>query len=262
MLTIYFSGTGNTKYIAELFSHKMNTKCLSIEDNANFSEEIKLHDTVAFCYPIYGSRVPRIMRDFVAKYTSELTGKKIVILVTQLLFSGDGARAFTDLFEKDTITVIYAEHFNMPNNICNFALKRTSPKRIQQYVRKAEKKMVKICQDIQRGIVVKRGFSSFSQMLGNFQGKKWQGSNEQKDGNKAKPPIEIRAKCDVKIHEGCTACNICVSICPMKNLENVQNEIKQKNDCTICYRCVNRCSQKAITVWIHDKPKWQYKGLG
>ena len=67
MLTLYFSGTGNTMYVAELFSRKMNAKCFSIEDAVDFSAEIKAQDTIVFCYPIYNSRVPRIMRIFVSK---------------------------------------------------------------------------------------------------------------------------------------------------------------------------------------------------
>ena len=68
MLTLYFSGTGNTKYVAELFSRKMSARCFSVEDDADFSVEIKAHETIAFCYPIYGSRVPLIMRLFTHKH--------------------------------------------------------------------------------------------------------------------------------------------------------------------------------------------------
>ena len=100
MLTLYFSGTGNTKYIAEEFSKLMDAKCISIEAEVDFTQEIKSHDCIAFCYPIYGSRVPRNMREFVAKHMSDLTGKKIIIFVTQAFLSGDGARVFTDMFWK------------------------------------------------------------------------------------------------------------------------------------------------------------------
>ena len=265
MLAIYFSGTGNTKHIAELFSQKMGANCLSIEADANFQTEIKAHDTIVFCYPIYGSRVPRIMREFVAKHMRELTGKKLVILVTQLLFSGDGARVFTDMFRAGTIEVIYAEHFNMPNNICNTPLLRQpGKKKIQKYLDKAEAKMTQTCQNIKDGIVVKRGFSGFSQMLGNVQGRIWQGDSRENRGNKnaSKSALELKVKSGVKIVKDCTLCGLCVSICPMKNLEVIKNTITQKNNCTVCYRCVNLCPHKAITVaMFHVKPKWQYQGV-
>ena len=80
MLMLYFSGTGNSKYIAERFCNVMNTHlpqtasagllahCCSIEEKIDFEQLIFSHETIGFCYPIYGSRVPRIMREFVRKY--------------------------------------------------------------------------------------------------------------------------------------------------------------------------------------------------
>lgn len=277
MLTIYFSATGNTKFIAELFSRKMDTNCLSIEDDVNFTDEIKANDIIAFCYPIYGSRVPRIMREFVAKYMNELTGKKLIIFVTQMMFSGDGARVFTDMFWDEAIEVIYAEHFSMPNNICNFPLlRKPSQRKIARYLSKAEIKMERVCQHIKDGVIVKRGFSRFSQLIGNIQGKPWQGNsiedygNHNKvgfNGNKSsqksnKNTVEQRAKNGVKVSKDCTVCNLCISLCPMRNLDNDNNEIKQNGNCIICYRCVNKCPHKAITVMMfHRKPKWQYEGI-
>ena len=222
----------------------MDAKCLSIEADTDFTSEIKSHDTIAFCYPIYGSRVPRIMREFVIKYMAELSGKKMVIIVTQWLFSGDGARVFTDMFWQDTIEVIYAEHFNMPNNINNTPfLRHTSKRKIEKYKRKAETKISRVCNDIRQGIVRKRGFSRFSQWLGNIQGKAWQGDSKDSDSSTG---IEHKARSGIKTHDGCTACSLCVNICPMNNLTNLGGAITQLDNCTVCYRCVNRCSQKAI----------------
>ena len=117
MLVLYFSGTGNTKYIAELFSEKMGAQCLSIEGGTDFDMAVAGHDIIAFCYPIYGSRVPLIMRGFVARHMAALKGKNLIIFATQLMFSGDGARVLCDLFPKGHIKVTYAEHFLMPNNV-------------------------------------------------------------------------------------------------------------------------------------------------
>jgi len=66
MLAIYFSGTGNTKFVANLFEKKIDAKCLSIEDDIDFDAEIRAASLIAVCYPVYGSRVPLIMRKFIA----------------------------------------------------------------------------------------------------------------------------------------------------------------------------------------------------
>ena len=262
MLTLYFSGTGNTEYVAELFSRKMNVKCFSIEEeDVDFTEEIKAHGTIAFCYPIYNSRVPRIMRIFVHEHMSVLVGKKIVILVTQQKFSGDGARVFTDLFESGAIEILYAEHFNLQQNMGNIpvwsALFRPTEKTNRRYIKKTETKMNIVCNNIKNGIVKKRGFSKMSEILGYIQGKPWQ-----RDTSVVAPTrLEKRLSEGVRIHEDCTACNLCVGICPMKNLQNHDGKIEHLNNCTLCCRCTNRCPQKAITVYIHRKPKWQYNGM-
>jgi len=259
VLTLYFSATGNTEYIARLFSRYMDAKCISIEADADFAHEIKNRDTIAFCYPIYGSRVPRNMREFVSEHMSGLKGKKIIILITQMVFSGDGARVFTDMFEDGAIEVIYAEHINMPNNVGNIpVLLKASNRGIQRKFKKAEAKILIICDNIKKGIVKKRGFSRFSQFLGSIQGKLWQGSS--KKIIPGKYSVEHRAKNGVKIHKECTNCGLCTQICPVKNLKQEQGRIVTKGNCIVCYRCVNRCPEKAITVMmLHIRPLWQYK---
>ena len=232
MIVIYFSGTGNTKYIAGLFSRRMGVECLSIEDDADFSALIAGYDTVVVCYPIYGSRVPLIMREFVSEHTAAFAGKKLAVFVTQATFSGDGARALCDLFPENHVDVIYAEHFYMPNNVCNFKLlRKNSDRNIRERLKRAEKRVDAVCRDIDAGIVKKKGFSALSRSLGKIQGGPWQGSS--KNAFAEEGSMEYRAKHCVKVD----------------------------GDCTVCYRCVNKCPQKAITVFFHDKPKWQYKGV-
>jgi hypothetical protein len=155
MICIYFSGTGNTEFIAKLFSQKMDISCFSIEEDVDFGDLFGKSDQVAICYPIYGSRVPLIMREFVAKYTDVLVEKKLIILVTQVTFSGDGARVLCDLFPAKP-QVIYAEHFFMPNNICNFSLlRKASAKSILARMKRADRMMDKVCRDIQSGTIKK-----------------------------------------------------------------------------------------------------------
>lgn len=249
MLMLYFSGTGNSKYIAETFCTGMNALCHSIEDKTEFNLLIEENEVIGFCFPTYGSRVPRIMREFVLSHINILKGKKLIIFCTQLMFSGDGARVLTDLLPKGHTEVIYAEHFNMPNNICNFPLfKVTNGEENRKYLSVADRKLKKVCYNIKKGIVRKRGFNFFSRCLGLIQGASF-------------PSIEAKSKSSARTDGDCNGCGICVKICPMNNLELVNKEVKQKDNCTLCYRCVNACPQKAITAFIHKKPVKQYKGI-
>lgn len=248
MLMLYFSGTGNSKYIAKQFAANMSADCHSIEENIDFTKLLSESDTVAVCYPIYGSCVPRIFREFVAQHTQSFAGKKLILFCTQMLFSGDGSRAFARLLPCLENQVIYAEHFRMPNNICNFWLFPVKDKERIRKKRAADRKLEQVCKDIQNGIVKRRGWNYFSTFLGKTQNLLW-------------PIIERNDRGSFTVDNDCNRCGLCVRCCPVQNLALTENGIQQKNNCILCYRCANICPKKAATVMLHTKPKRQYKGI-
>ena len=52
MVVIYFSGTGNSRFVAERLAEKMGAACHSIEEELDFSDLLAGVETVAVCYPI------------------------------------------------------------------------------------------------------------------------------------------------------------------------------------------------------------------
>ena len=264
MLTLYFSGTGNSRYVAMRFSSLMQADCHSIEETVDFDACLSKSETVCFCYPTYGSCVPRIMRDFVTTHKMALTGKKLVLFCTQLLFSGDGARVFMDLLEGVRCEVIYAEHIRMPNNICNvFLFPVKTADRCGDVFAAADRLLARAADNIRAGIVVKRGFNPLSRAMGFLAQRAYF------------PAVEARAGKNVRVSADCTVCGLCVRVCPMKNLRlettpahagqsapEQENKVyvAQNGNCTLCYRCVNQCPQKAITVMLHATVKQQYHG--
>lgn len=244
MIIFYFSGTGNTKFIAKTFSRFMNCESHSIEENIDFRELIIDNNIITLCYPIHFSKSPIIFMEFVDKYKDDLKGKKIISLCSQQFFSGDGARSIVDFLED--VEVIYAEHFNMQNNITSlhwyYKLTKVNSNR---NLKRNYKKLYKASEDIKNGKVRLRGFNNFSKTFGKFQNIKPERLKE-KQANA------------VKINENCIMCNKCVVECPTKNLENNSEKIVSKNRCTFCFRCVNICPKQAITVIVHGEVKEQY----
>ncbi len=249
VLTLYFSGTGNSKYVAELFAARMGGGSHSIEEKADFGGLIQTADAVAFVYPVYASRVPRIMREFAKAHAESLRGKRLVILCTQMGFSGDGARCFTDLLPKGTYAVLYAEHIMMPNNINNlWVFLKTGEKRVRRLADKARRTVERIGGDIEAGVVKRRGFNVGSRILGLLQG--------------AFLPYMERVSSDaVRIGADCTGCGLCVKRCPMHNLTLENGKAAAHGNCTECYRCTNLCPERAIRVYFKAKAKWQYRGI-
>jgi len=247
MIMLYFSGTGNSRYIAELFSKAMDCECHSIEEAADFGSLIAAHDCIAFCYPVYGSRVPRPMQEFVLRQKEHLQGKELIILCTQLIFSGDGARVFTDIFPRNFVDVIYAEHIWMPNNVCNlFILPLAKREGQMARIKKAERDVKRICGELKRGVRRTRGFNPISRALGLIQGVFY-------------PWFVKTGLSRVWIDEDCVKCLLCVSLCPMRNIRNSNGSPHATGNCAFCYRCINACPSKAIAVYLRAKVKKQYQ---
>ena len=66
MIGIYFSGTGNSRYAAELFCREYDKDAIAytIEDD-EVLKAVNSADMIVFSYPVQFSTVPKIMRDFV-----------------------------------------------------------------------------------------------------------------------------------------------------------------------------------------------------
>ncbi len=244
MVTIYFSGTGNSEFLAKKFSEKMNCKCFSIEERVDFNRIIKENDTIALCYPIHFSKAPVFFMDFVSKHKEVFRGKKVIVLCSQQFYSGDGARSIFDLLED--VEVLYTEHFNMQNNITAwpsyYMLTKRNNKRCLSGV---EKKTEKIARDIKEGKVKLKGFSEFSKFLGR--------------GQHISPErIKEKQSKAVRVNESCVLCGKCVKHCPTKNLKLERGQVTDIGECNFCMRCVNLCPKKSITVMIHGKVREQY----
>lgn len=243
MVTIYFSGTGNSKYVAKTFSKLMEIDCYSIEDNVDFKSIILNNEVICLCYPIHFSMAPIYFRKFINSHKEYFNGKSVIIFCTQQIFSGDGARSITDIL--DNVRVIYANHFSMPNNITCFPTYYKLTKRnTEKCLKSTTNKIVKIVEDIKNEKIYLRGFNKFSKLLGKLQ----------RISDESVYKKQLKA---VKVTNECVLCNKCVNDCPTNNLVN-DNTIKSLDVCTFCMRCVNVCPKQAISVLLHGKVTNQY----
>ena len=94
MTGIYFSGTGNSKYCLYKFleEYAPNSSAFSIEQSESVSH-IRKSSEIVISYPVQFSNIPKILRDYIVANRELWKGKKIFIIATMGLFSGDGAGA-------------------------------------------------------------------------------------------------------------------------------------------------------------------------
>lgn len=101
MVGVYFSGTGNTEYCIRQYVNQYDEAApvLSIEEAATL-QAIEQNDFIVFAYPVFYSNLPKIVRDFMEANKKLFLHKKIFIIATMALFSGDGTGCAARLFRK------------------------------------------------------------------------------------------------------------------------------------------------------------------
>lgn len=238
MIGVYFSGTGNTKYCLKQFLSliEKNIPVLSIEEQ-HLMEELPKHQEIILAYPIYYSNLPKIVRDFLVEQKDVFRGKKIYIIATMGLFSGDGTGCSARLLKKYGAEVIGGLHLKMPDCIADVkALKRSSAKN-KQLVAQANLKIEQAAYKFKRATPTQDGLSVFCHLAGLLGQRLW-------FYHKTKHYTDHLNIAPAK----CTGCGLCIALCPMQNLHLVNQKAIAKGACTMCYRCINNCSQQAITL--------------
>ena len=238
MIGIYFSGTGNSKYALEVFirEYDNNAVLFSIEDK-DLLEHINSHDEIVFSYPVQYSAVPKILSEFIHNNTFVWQGKRVFIIATMALFSGDGAGVLGRLLEQYGAKITGGLHLQMPDSIADEKVLKRSFEKNTQLVKKANQKVVKAVIDIKKGKYPQEGLGALSRLAGFLSQRLWFGYRTQKYSDKLKIDVDK-----------CIGCSKCVKKCPTKNIIMTENKAQGTDKCTVCYRCVNACPKQAITL--------------
>ena len=67
-MIFYFSGTGNTKFVAKEIAAGISEELLFIPDlirENRYEFTLQPGETVGFCFPTHGWQPPRIVREFI-----------------------------------------------------------------------------------------------------------------------------------------------------------------------------------------------------
>ena len=238
MVGIYFSGTGNSRYAADLFCREYDKEGVvySIEDG-DVLTAVRDADLIVFSYPVQFSTVPKIVRDFVIDNGELWRNKKVFAIATMGLFSGDGAGNLGRLMKRFGAEVMGGLHLKMPDSIADEkALKRPLNKN-KELVKQAEQKIKESVRQLKDGHPTQEGLGPMYRLAGLFGQRLYFGHKTKEYSSKLK--IE---------KEKCIGCGKCEKLCPMKNISMAEQKAVPGNRCTMCYRCINKCPNQAITL--------------
>ena len=230
-MVLYFSGTGNSRYVAKKIAGISGDELVSIGQrikSGDFSE-IRSEEPLVFVGPVYAGRLPRVMDEYI---------RKVKFIGTQ--------RAYfvATCAQTPWVTVQYVEKlcsekgfallgFNsvvMPQGY--LAGGGTQPKEVNDKILKeAEPKIISIAETIRDKQLLPKeqpGKAIMSKVL-----------------NPIMYSMMISAK-GFRATEKCTGCGTCAPRCPLNNIKLTNGKPVWGNQCTHCMACIAGCPSEAI----------------
>jgi flavodoxin/NAD-dependent dihydropyrimidine dehydrogenase PreA subunit len=232
IMILYFSGTGNSKYVAGIIAEKNNDELVSINYLLKQGKPNKLESLskpyVIVC-PTYAWRIPRVVEDFIK--ASDFTGRSEFYLI--MTCGSDTANAvgyFKRLCkEKGFVLQGFAEII-MPDNylVMYDGVKKDVA---NQIIHKANPQIYEIAEKIKEE-------ATFPDFIP---------KSKIKSGivNDIFYLMYVNAK-GFHTSDKCTGCKKCEQLCPLNNIETQKSKPRWGDKCTHCMACICGCPVGAI----------------
>jgi len=235
----YFSGTGNTKIVAELYceefkKHSANVDLIAIEDilKKKIPLSIKKYDLIGLGHPVHAFSAPKIVFDFLGGLPF-VRNKKTFTFKT----SGDplGNGGATTLVRKNLNRkgyMVFNENLIvMPANVIIMYDDVLVKQLYNTAIRKVKKNTIELLSG-----KVKLQKNNVFLRIGTFFFNKMESMGTKSLGSY------------FKTSNSCNLCEICLKNCPTDNIFKENDKIQFGKKCTFCMRCIYNCPKMAISI--------------
>lgn len=242
-MVLYFSGTGNSRYVAKKIAEVSDDEIISI------NQRLKKHDystvlsekPLVFVGPIYAGRFPRVMDDYIKKVN--FTGTKRAYFIGTCAQTPWVTVEYVEkLCKEKSFSLLGFNSIIMPQGYV--AGGGTQPKEVNDMILKAaEPKIIKIAETIRDMLLLPKEQSGKAIM------------------SKILNPIMYSMMISSKgftVTDKCTSCNKCEARCPLNNVKLVNGKPTWGKNCTHCMACIAGCPTSAIEYGKKTQGKPRY----
>lgn len=249
-MVLYFTGTGNSRYVARRIAEALHEPLFSINDRvkANDTAPVPTGRQLIVVSPTYGWRLPRVVRDWLLQ-TEFPKAEQVWFVMTCGSEIGNAARYNRQLARQKKLRYMGTAQIVMPENyVAMFAVPEAEEAR--RIVEKAEP-------DIRRAIETIREGRALPPTRNNLY-----------DRFMSSPvnPVFYAGFVKAKAFaagDACTGCGACAERCPMNNIAIRAGKPVWGTACTHCMACLCYCPKEAIEYGkkSRGKPRYHFEAL-
>ena len=249
-MVLYFTGTGNSRHIAERIAHALGDELVSLNDRIKKGDITPLtaNDRLVLVAPTYAWRIPRIVRDHLRQ--TELRGAKETWFVMDCGSEiGNAAKYNRALCREKGLTYMGTAQIVMPEN---FIAMFGAPE-----VEEARRIVAKAEPFIDRAIAAIKAGQMFAPPRKNLY--------DRITSSAVNPifyPLLVKAK-PFTASDACIGCGKCETLCPLNNITLQNARPVWGGNCTQCMACICYCPTKAIEYGKKSlgKPRYHFEEL-
>lgn len=247
-MIFYFSGTGNSKHIAEQITNALQCQMINISDAIKSRQNtFSTNDSIiGFVFPVYAWNLPKIVKEFIANLKLKISTD---VYVFAILTCGDDIGHCHNILAKElskiNINLHSAYSIQMPNTyVCLPFFDTDRKETVSNKLNKSTRQIKEIITSIlanERKTHVTMGHLAWikSYIISPLFNKflvhdRWFTSNND-----------------------CIKCGMCIQKCPLNNII-LEGSPKWNGDCTGCLACYHSCPRHSIHYGKMTQKKGQY----
>lgn len=234
-MIFYFSGTGNSLYVAQKLKDDDGSELINMADALNkkqFSYKVGKNEKIGFIFPVYFNGLPDIVFEFVDNLTIESDSKPFIYsIITCGASIGNADKMLEKKLKQKDIQLDSSFSVTMPSN---YVIMYDVPhiekqKSTLQNADSEIEEIIRLLEDNKKGNFSNHGLISIISPI--------------------VYPIYgfYRKTKKFNVTDSCNGCGLCEEICPsgVIKLES-GHPVWMKEKCSHCSSCINRCPTFAI----------------